>query len=274
VTAVRSPAVAGRFYPAGARDLAEVIDALLDAAPSLEDGEAPAADEAAPAAYVVPHAGYRFSGPTAARAYACLRRHAGPVQRVVLVGPAHHAPLVGCAVPEAGRWATPLGEVPLDADGARALADAGLVALDDGPHTPEHSLEVQVPFLQRVLAPGVPLLPVAVGRTPPADVAAVLAEAAGKPGTVVLCSTDLSHYLDRATAEARDARTVQAVLDLDEDSIGSRDACGAYPLRGLVAWARSAGLRARLLHRCTSADTAGDPARVVGYAAFAFTSAP
>ncbi|HEU5107532.1 MAG TPA: AmmeMemoRadiSam system protein B [Micromonosporaceae bacterium] len=268
MTTVRAPAVAGRFYPAGSRDLAGVVDSLLDVAPAADGG-------AAPAAYVVPHAGYRFSGPTAARAYARLRRYAEPVRRVVLVGPAHYAtqagaPLAGCAAPEADRWATPLGEVPLDTEAARALAAAGLVTLDDRPHAPEHSLEVQVPFLQRVLAPGVPLLPVAVGRTSAEDVAALLAAAVDGPGTVVLCSTDLSHYLDRETAEARDARTVRAVLDLADDRIGGRDACGAYPLRGLVAWARAAGLRAELLHRCTSADTAGDPARVVGYAAFAF----
>jgi AmmeMemoRadiSam system protein B len=265
--ATRVPAVAGRFYPAGARALAECVDALLDAVPL------PAGDTTA-TGYVVPHAGYRYSGPTAAHAYARLRRDAVGVRRVVLVGPAHYAPLVGCAAPEAAGWATALGRVPIDVDGVRALARDGHVTVDDRPHAPEHSLEVQLPFLQRVLAPYVPVLPVAVGRSPAEDVAGMLVAASAEPGTVVVCSTDLSHYLDRATADARDGRTARAVLDLAGDRIGGRDACGAFALRGFVGWARRADLRVRLLHRCTSADTAGDPGRVVGYASFAVTPPP
>jgi AmmeMemoRadiSam system protein B len=266
--AIRPPAVAGRFYPARPDELAALVARLLDTADvTLDRGEPPAA------AYVVPHAGYLYSGPTAALVYARLRRHAGGVCRVALIGPAHYAPIAGCVAPGSARWATPLGDVPVDLDAVRALADAGHVAVDDGPHAPEHSLEVQLPFLLRALPPGVPLLPLLVGPAAPADVAGTLA-AVAEPGTVVLCSTDLSHYLARPAADERDARTARAVLDLAPERIGGRDACGVHALRGMVRWAASVGLRCRLLHRCTSADTAGHPERVVGYAAFAFDPPP
>jgi AmmeMemoRadiSam system protein B len=166
-------------------------------------------------------------------------------------------------------WLTPLGEVPVDAGAVRALAQQGHVVVDDRPHAPEHSLEVQLPFLQRALPPGIAVLPIAVGRSSVDRVAATLA-ATVEPGTIVLCSTDLSHYLDQAAARRQDDQTARAVLELAAERIGIRDACGAFALRGLVAWARGNALRPRLLGLGTSADTIGDPARVVGYAAFAF----
>lgn len=250
----RRPAVAGRFYPRDATALAAAVDRLLDAV-DVPETEPPAA------AYVVPHAGYAFSGPTAAHAYARLRRHAGRVRRVVLIGPSHFVRLAGCAAPLSRVWTTPLGDLPVD-------EPTGLVT-DDAPHASEHSLEVQLPFLQRALGRPVPILPVAVGDAAPARVAGHLAAAAATPGTVVLCSTDLSHYLDHAAAAARDARTAAAITALDPDRISPRDACGVYALRGLLAWAGRTGLRAHPLDLRTSAETAGEPARVVGYGAFA-----
>ena len=258
----RPPAVAGRFYPADPAALAELVDALLDAAP------VPADDRLA-SGYVVPHAGYRYSGPTAAQVYARLRRHADRIRRVVLLGPAHHVPLKGCAVPAVAGWVTPLGETRIDVAAVRELSHDGHFTVDDGPHAPEHSLEVQLPFLQRALPAGVSVLPIAVGRSSVDDVVITLS-AAIDAGTVVLCSTDLSHYQDQTSAECQDARTAQAVLDLAAERIGARDACGVFALRGIVGWARHQRLRVRLLHRCTSADTTGDPTRVVGYGAFAF----
>ena len=257
MTGTRRPAVAGRFYPRSPATLAATVDRLLDAV------EVPDGEPLAPA-YVVPHAGYVFSGPTAAHVYARLRRHAERVERVVLIGPAHFVPLTGCAVPASQAWATPLGELPV----ADLTAVAAHVSVDDAPHVPEHSLEVQLPFLQRALGRPVPILPIAVGRTPPEAVAAALA-AAVAAGTVVLCSTDLSHYLDQAAAMDRDARTASAVEALAPDRIGVRDACGVFALRGLLSWARTGALRPELLCLATSADTAGDPSRVVGYGAFA-----
>jgi MEMO1 family protein len=260
---VRQPAVAGRFYPADPAELTEVVDELLaSAAP-------PGQDEPA-WAYVVPHAGYPFSGPTAAQAYARLRGHADRVRRVVLIGPAHFVELRGCAVPSAGVWRTPLGDVPIDTDLVDRLGRDGHAAVDDGPHAPEHSLEVQLPFVQRTLPSPVPVLPIVVGPSSVDDVVITLAAATDQPGTTVLCSTDLSHYLDDSSARRQDRRTAQAVMDLDHARIGVRDACGVFALRGVISWARHAGLRPTLLDLTTSADTAGGRARVVGYSAFAF----
>ncbi len=263
----REPAVAGHFYPGDPAVLVSMVQRLLAAVPVPDD-------EPLAAAYVVPHAGYRYSGPTAAYVYARLRRHAGQVRRVVLVGPAHRVPLNGCAVPTTARWRTPLGEVPID-PAVSGLAGAGQAVADDAPHTPEHSLEVQLPFLQTALGGAVPVLPVAVGRSTVDEVAALIAAAVGAEpaGTVVLCSTDLSHYLPDAQAREQDRRTAAAVLALDPSLVGGGDACGAFALRGLLGWAGGAGLRPSLLHLAPAADTGGDPARVVGYPAFALYGA-
>lgn len=258
----RQPAVAGTFYPRDPTTLGQLVDRLL-AAVAVPD------DDRLAAAYVVPHAGYRYSGPVAAAVYARLRRHAPGVRAVVLLGPAHRVPLDGCAVSGASRWCTPLGEVPIDVAGARTLAGRGLASIDDEPHVLEHSIEVQLPFLQRVLDPAVPVLPVCVGRHPQEDVAAAIAAVSATAGTVVVCSTDLSHYLPDAQARAQDRRTAAAIVELAPERIGVRDACGVFALRGLLRWAASRDSQVTELALATSADTIGDPARVVGYPAFA-----
>jgi AmmeMemoRadiSam system protein B len=257
----RRPAVAGRFYPADPDELCATVDALLA---GVEPVDGPPSR-----AYVVPHAGLRYSGAVAAQVYARLR--GAPVRRVMLVGPAHFVPLRGCAVPTHDAWATPLGDLPIAADVARELVAGRHAGADDEPHAPEHSLEVQLPLLQRVL-PGVELLPVAVGQAEPDDVAAMLtaALAAAGPQTVLLCSTDLSHYLTQEQALAADRETIAAVLDRDPDRVGVRAACGLFALRGLLAWANGTDARPRLLAHRTSFDTTGDDSRVVGYSAVAF----
>jgi AmmeMemoRadiSam system protein B len=260
---MRLPAVAGHFYPADPVALTRLVDRLLDAI------EVPPGEPLAQG-YVVPHAGYRFSGLIAAEVYARLRRHADEILRVVLVGPAHRVPLKGCAVPATGLWRTPLGDLPIDPV-ARVLAAHGRAVTDDTPHAPEHSLEVQLPFLQRAVGDHLPVLPIVVGASTVDDVADTIAAAVGaeSAGTVVLCSTDLSHFLPDNEARAVDERTAQAVLALAADRIGVRDACGVFALRGLIGWARRAGLAPQLLRLSTSADTSGDLSRVVGYPAFA-----
>jgi AmmeMemoRadiSam system protein B len=258
---VRSPAVAGQFYPADPDALAADVDAMLDAV------DVPA-DDGLARAYVVPHAGYRYSGPTAAHVYARLRAHAARVSRVVIVGPSHRVPLKGCAVSGADRWLTPLGAVPVE-----RLPEGGLTPVNDEPHAAEHSIEVQLPFVQRALG-DVTVLPIAVGAATVDDVAAtiVAAVALAPADTVVVCSTDLSHYLPDEQARRQDQRTLAAVCELAPDRIGTRDACGVYALRGLVGWARREGLVARLLSYATSAETGGDRDRVVGYPAVSVTS--
>jgi len=255
----RPPAVAGVFYPAAPARLAREVDALLSAA----------APEALPAArlpaLVVPHAGYRYSGQLAALAYA-LARSWSPA-RAVLLGPSHFVPLTGSAVPRAAEWSTPLGPMPVDpAARERAMAVPRVHAADE-PHAAEHSLEVQLPFLQRSLEPGLPVLPV-VTAAAPGDVADLL-DAVADPDTLVLASTDLSHYLPDMEARRRDRHTLDALLALDPDRIGPGAACGADALRGLLAWAARTGRSPTLLSYRTSADATGDGSRVVGYAAVA-----
>jgi AmmeMemoRadiSam system protein B len=260
----RQPAVAGRFYPGRADSLRAQVDGLLDAVVVPED------EPVAPG-YVVPHAGYTFSGPTAAYVYARLRRQADRIRRVILLGPSHYVPIQGCVVPTVDSWLTPLGDVPVDVEAVAALVRDGHARADDAPMGPEHSLEVQLPFLQRLRPEPLTVLPIAVGSCTVDDVVLTLSAAleATGPDTIVLCSTDLSHYLAEPDADAQDERTARAVLELAAERIGARDACGVFALRGLVGYARHLGLRPTLLHRCTSADTAGDRNRVVGYGAFA-----
>jgi MEMO1 family protein len=254
----RSPAAAGRFYPADPAELARTVDALLEGVPSWA--------LAAPRALIVPHAAYAYSGAVAATAYATLRRGPAP-HRVLLLGPSHFVPLVGTAVPEAAVWATPLGEVPIDAALREAAVAAG-AEMDDAPHALEHALEVQLPFLQRVLVPGSTVLPLAVGVTGTAEVAELIAGLMDA-SEVLLVSTDLSHYHDLRTARLLDRATAQAVVRGHPSAIGADAACGVFALRGVVELARRRRLDVRLLDLRTSADSTGDPTRVVGYGAFA-----
>ncbi len=259
----RPPAVAGRFYPGDAATLTRTVDAMLDAVPV--PGDSPPA-----VGYVVPHAGHRYSGPVAAHAYARLRRHAGTVRRVVLIGPSHFVRVNGAAVPTVNTWQIPSTEFPIDTELRDKLLVSGHAVPDDAPHRREHSLEVQLPFLARAVGE-VPVLPIAVGICPldsTVDVIDAAMTAAG-PGTVLLCSTDFSHYHDHPTAQRLDRRTAEAVLALRPERIGVRDACGVFALRGAVGWARRHDLSPELLDLRTSADTYGQPDRVVGYSAFA-----
>ena len=257
----RSAAAAGAFYPADAGELRRAVDGLLAAAPARAGAEA-----GAPAAVVAPHAGYVYSGATAAAALALLPRRA----RVALLGPSHVVPLDGCAVSGADGWETPLGVVPVAPDLRDAAVAAGAV-VDDRPHARDHALEVELPFLQRVCVEGLEILPVAVGRSSAGEAAALVAALADAATVVV--STDLSHYLDDASARRVDRATAEAVLARDAGAIGLEDACGVFALRGLVEHARRAGWQARLLDLRTSADATGDGRSVVGYGAFAFAGA-
>ena len=279
---VREPAVAGTFYPgqperlaAGVdRYVAEAREALAARAAgsasgrSVSAGLRPDPDGGALVAVVVPHAGHVYSGPIAGFAYASI--DPSVVERVILLGPAHYVPVDGIGVSTATAWRTPLGDVELDAEVAGELsARIDTVVVADAAHAPEHSLEVQVPFLQRVLPEGWRLVPLIVGADLSGDVAAVITMCAALPRTLVVVSTDLSHYLDYSSAIAQDARTIRSIVHRRPDSIGTSDACGRYPLRGLLTAAAAQDWSVRLLDARNSGDTAGDRGRVVGYAAFA-----
>lgn len=212
-------------------------------------------------ALIVPHAGYRYSGSTAALGYAALDPRG--VSRVVLLGPAHRVYVDGLARSSADAFASPLGDVRLGAFGD----DVPNVVRADATHVEEHSLEVQLPFLQTVLG-DFELVALVVGGAEPDQVADALEALWGGPETLIVISTDLSHYLPAEQARAADAKTIEQILALD-GPLTHRQACGATPLNGLLVAARRRGLVPTLLGACNSADTAGDAARVVGYAALA-----
>lgn len=255
---VREPAVAGLFYPAERPALIHTLDVLL----SGEVFRHPA-----PKALIVPHAGYPYSGPVAATAYRRLAKARRMVRRVVLLGPSHRFSFDGLALPEAKAFATPLGEVPVDADAAATLAPLPSVHVLPAAHAEEYSLEVQVPFLQYLLA-DFHLVPLAVGQADPESVAAVLEALWGGPETLIVVSTDLSRFLDYDNGRRRDARTADRIEALGFESLRNEDACGRAPLRGLLLAARRRSMEVERLALCSSGDTAGTRDSVVGYGAF------
>lgn len=256
--ATRPPAVAGMFYPADAGVLARDIRAMLAGA---------AKSAFSPKALIVPHAGYIYSGPVAAAAYAALENVASRVRRVVLLGPTHRVAVYGLALPDAEAFSTPLGDVPLDVEAMQRLAHFPQVSVSARAHAQEHSLEVQVPFLQAVLHDFV-LLPLAVGSASEQEVAEVLDAVWDGPETLIVISSDLSHYLPYDLARRIDAETSRAILDMKSD-ITHDHACGATPINGLLLAAQRHHLRPHLLDLRNSGDTAGPREGVVGYAAFA-----
>ena len=263
---IRQAAVAGTFYPARAAVLSQTVQDLLGAV-------APEAGAAlvAPKAMIVPHAGYVYSGSTAARAYAQLVPWRASIRRVVLLGPVHRVPVRGLALPGVEVFATPLGEVPLDQAALASVASLPQVVTSAAAHALEHSLEVQLPFLQTVLDQFT-LVPLAVGDARATEVAQVLEALWGGPETLIVISSDLSHFLPYRMAQATDQGTVQRILAL-EGSLTHEQACGGTPVNGLLLAARRHGLQPRLLGLCNSGDTAGDKNRVVGYASLIFSEA-
>lgn len=258
---IRPAAVAGTFYPGETAALAaEVAGYLADAG---------AAAGPAPKAIIAPHAGYIYSGPIAASIYARLAPLAGRVRRVVLAGPAHRVYVSGAAVPSAGAFASPLGNVKLDTEALAALRRLPFVEVNDAAHAREHSLEVHIPFLQSVLGEFL-LVPVVVGDASPDEMALLLDTLWGGEETLIVVSSDLSHYLPYGAAQARDGDTARAIVAM-EATLHPEEACGAYPINGLLRAARRRGLRCEMVDLRNSGDTAGDRHRVVGYGAFAFT---
>ena len=257
MTVVREPAVAGQFYPEDPGELRTLVNSLLGAADCK-------ADEA-PKAIIDPHAGYIYSGAIAASAYACLSPHRDTYRRVVLLGPCHRVPVAGMAVSGADVFRTPLGDVPVDRETVAALAAKGIREYEPS-HQYEHSLEVHLPFLQAVLGE-FRIVPVVVGEVRPEAVANLLETLWGGPETLIVVSSDLSHYLEYGAARAQDATTCRRIEHLDT-RIDHDDACGATPLRGLLLAARHRGLRVRTLDLRNSGDTEGDRDFVVGYGAW------
>jgi AmmeMemoRadiSam system protein B len=256
---VREPAVAGLFYPDDPAALAATVDELL---------AAEADRESRPQAIIVPHAGFVYSGPIAAAAYASIDPE---TRRVALFGPSHRVAFDGLALPTVDAFRTPLGDVVIDAAGRAAAATLDGVVVDDRPHAGEHSLEVQLPFLQRRLR-DFTLLPFAVGHCPAETVAAVV-DMLWDDDTLIVVSTDLSHYEAYDAAARHDAATAAAIASCRPEAIANRDACGAYPLRGLLHTVRAHASAVECLDLRSSGDTNGPRDRVVGYGAFVVTGA-
>lgn len=249
------------FYPADRGKLAQVVDTMLAAV-----GPMPPAPP--PKVIIAPHAGYIYSGPVAASAYALLGPARTSVHRVLLLGPAHRVAVRGIALPAAAKFATPLGTINVDADACDMLRKLPHITISDEAHALEHSLEVHLPFLQTVLEKFT-LVPLAVGHADPRLVAAVLDALWGGPETLIVISSDLSHYHAYQEAQRMDRATAEAILGLRAD-ITHEQACGATPVAGLALVAQRRGLVPKLLDLRNSGDTAGDRSRVVGYGAFAF----
>ncbi|MBI9019811.1 MAG: AmmeMemoRadiSam system protein B [Verrucomicrobia bacterium] len=256
---VRVPAVAGMFYPADPEELRRMLTGFLDRAAAIS--------LTPPKAIIVPHAGYIYSGPVAATAYAQL--HPAGINRVVLIGPSHCVSFPGLAAPEALEWETPLGEILIDFQALEKVVTLSQVQLSDMAHKAEHSLEVQLPFLQSVLD-DFQLVPLVAGDTTKEEVAEVLDALWGGPETLVVISSDLCHYESYERASEKDRTTAQAIVDLDTRGLEFDDACGLLPVKGLVHLAQQKLMRAELLDLRNSGDTAGPRDAVVGYGAFAF----
>ncbi|MEN3975763.1 AmmeMemoRadiSam system protein B [Emcibacter sp. SYSU 3D8] len=256
---VKQPGVAGLFYPADREACAAQVDACLKAArPASVDAKV----------LVAPHAGFVYSGMVAGTAYATLKERRDIINRVVLLGPNHRVGFSGLALSTAERWATPLGEIPVDLDAMARLRALPGVMVADEPFAQEHSLEVHLPFLQAVLGE-FSLVPVLVGNAGPEEVARVLRECWGGPETLIVISSDLSHFHDHETATRMDGEAAQAIELLRPDLLKDQQACGNRPLRGLMLEARRRDLRVTALDVRNSGDTRGNKERVVGYGSFA-----
>jgi hypothetical protein len=260
---IRRPAVAGRFYPGNAAQLRAEVDDML----------AHAQRPSAPAkAIIAPHAGYVYSGPIAATAYRSLESRADEITKLVLLGPAHRVYIDGLALPDAEVFATPLGEVPIDAELAARVTQLPFVRRSIEAHALEHSVEVHVPFLQRLL-PRFSLLPLVVGDATPEQVASVLELCWGGPETAIVISSDLSHYLPYEQAVAIDRATADWITHAAAPGLDPRRACGARCIDGLIAFGRRHPLQIELLDLRNSGDTAGTREQVVGYGSFAIHEA-
>ena len=265
MTAIRKAAVAGMFYPESARELSAEVHAFLN--------DAGKSAGPAPKAIIAPHAGYKYSGAIAAKAYARLKPVADKITRVVLLGPCHRVAVRGLALSGADYFETPLGRIEIDKDAEKLIEGLDQVGVFPPTHQAEHSLEVHLPFLQELLG-DFKLVPIVVGETPPAMVAEVLTALWGGPETLIVISSDLSHFLDYDAAQQIDQRTCEAITALDPGRIEKNGACGRFPVGGLLQLAKARGMKVETIDLRNSGDTAGTKDRVVGYGAWAFYDNP
>jgi AmmeMemoRadiSam system protein B len=260
MSSVLLPSVAGAFYPDDPDELAGMVDEMLDDQEPLP--------QPTPKAIIAPHAGYIYSGPVAASAYRQLLLP-NRIRRVVVLAPAHRLPFRGLATTSANWLRTPLGDIPVDREAVQQLLELPQVRELDTAFAGEHALEVQLPFLQRSLD-DFTVVPLIVGQASATDVSDVLEKLWDGEETLIVISSDLSHFLDYHQARIKDQHTSMAIIDMNPEAIGFDDACGRIPVSGLLLSARRHGLQGRNLDLRNSGDTAGDKSRVVGYGAYVF----
>lgn len=258
---IRQPCVAGYFYPSNTEELQGTVSALLQQANDPDPGS--------PKAIIAPHAGYIYSGPIAATIYKTLIACKHTIKQVVLLGPAHRVGFKGIAVTKATSFATPLGKIPINHAAIEQATKLESVNVYEHAYDGEHSLEVQLPFLQTVLDE-FSLVPCVVGDAKPAEVATLIEKLWGGKETLIVISSDLSHYYDYQTAQKLDQAATAAIVSLEPQSLHNNQACGRLPVKGLLIAAKNKGLTAKVLDLRNSGDTAGDKNRVVGYGAYRF----
>jgi AmmeMemoRadiSam system protein B len=266
---IRPPAAAGLFYSGNPHRLRAEIEGLLADAPASSACQPKHQPKERPKAVIAPHAGYVYSGKIAATAFATLRDIAKDITRVVVIGPAHYLALRGIAVPTVEAFETPFGPVPVDQNALAAIAHLPFVSPNDAAHAPEHALEVELPFLQMALG-AFQVVPLLVGDAQPQEVAQALGCLWGGAETLIVISSDLSHYHDYETAKRLDAATAGTIERSDWEQLRSSNACGFLPIAGLLVETARRSIKAQRLALCNSGDTAGGPDRVVGYGAWAF----
>jgi hypothetical protein len=260
MSTIRNPAVSDLFYPGDTAGLQQMVRGYLESVTRPGDP---------PKALIAPHAGYVYSGPIAASVYASLVSAAAGIDHVVLLGPSHRVPFYGVATSGADYFRTPLGDIPVDRQAVEALEALPQVRRLEAAHAQEHSLEVQLPFLQTVLQ-AFELIPLVVGDASGEQVAEVLARVWGGDETLIVISSDLSHYHDYLTAQRMDRATSDAIVSLHPERLDYEDACGRIPVQGLLLEAKRLGLQGELIDLRNSGDTAGSKDQVVGYGAYAF----
>ncbi|MDM8567085.1 AmmeMemoRadiSam system protein B [Candidatus Halobeggiatoa sp. HSG11] len=256
----RTPAVAGTFYPDNTHELSTMIDQLLQSVKTTGT---------IPKAIIVPHAGYVYSGPIAASIYAMIRPARNIIKRVVLIGPSHQVPLLGIAATKMQNFSTPFGDIPVDDQAIDKILKFPQVSLMEQAHANEHSLEVQLPFLQKILNE-FSIVPLVVGKATSEQVGEILETLWGTKETLIVVSSDLSHYNNYESAQKLDKLTTQAIESLSPEKIEYEQACGRVPINGLLNVAKNKKMQVETIDLRNSGDTAGSKDQVVGYGAYAF----
>lgn len=260
----KAPAVAGLFYAANPQQLQQDVGHYLDV-----DYER---NEKKPRILIVPHAGYEYSAQVAAKAYVELGKYSGGIKNVIVVGPAHFVNLKGAALPSHGYFSTPLGEIPVNQQLIDELKENPLFKINDQAFAKEHSVEVQLPFLQKMLK-NFKVVPIVYGQVDPQQLAAALQKLAQAEDTVLVFSADLSHYYDAPVAEKIDRQTAKIIAEGNAD-ITAEMSCGAEGINAAMILAKQLQMSSRLLDLTHSGKVRGDMSRVVGYGAWSFDETP